>query len=99
MCGDDRGRIRFQSGKSIGNCPTLLVETLPIPEAIIEAIRANLSKVIIESDSQVAIRAIIGDIKLPSDVSNIVVDICLLLTVVMNLKFLHYNRKLIRMPT
>lgn len=39
------------------------------------AIKAKLSQVIIESDSYVAIRAIIGDIKAPSNISNIIADI------------------------
>lgn len=53
MYKDDRGRIQFQSEKSIYNYPTLVSATLTICEAVMEAIKAKLSNVIIERDYQV----------------------------------------------
>lgn len=43
-----------------------------------EFIQTNFSSVIIESDSHIVIRAIIGDIKAPSIIFNIVADIWVL---------------------
>lgn len=74
---NDHGRIRFQSGKFIDDCPTLMTETLAIRETIMESIRAKFSNLMIDSDFQVAIRAILGDIKAPSITFNIVEDICI----------------------
>lgn len=48
----------------------------------------RLSNIIIESGCQVATRAILGDIKAPSVITNIVEDIYILASAVGNLKFL-----------
>lgn len=77
MYKDNQERICYQASKFIGGYPTLLAEVLVIREAVIETVKPELSNVIIESDSHVTIRAILGKIKAPSSISNMVADICI----------------------
>lgn len=56
FCRDDHGRVRFQPGNYIGNCMTLLAETLAIREAIMKVIKDKLYEVIIKRYSKVTIR-------------------------------------------
>lgn len=94
MCRDDQGRIKFQSGKFVSDCATLLAETITIREVVKESIQAKLSNVIIESDFQVAIRATIDDIKPQSVIWNIVADICILASAIRYIVFFVVIEKL-----
>lgn len=46
------GRNQYSSGKSIGDYPILVAETIAIREAALVIIQKRLTNVIIESDSQ-----------------------------------------------
>lgn len=61
---------------------------MAIQEAVLTAIQKCLCNVIIESDSQLEIRAIIGDVKALSQISNIIKDIRIVTKAVRNLKFI-----------
>lgn len=54
------------------------------------SIKENMSNVITESDSQIAIRAITGAIKVPSIISNILGDIGVLVFAIRYIKFIYY---------
>lgn len=64
---------------------------LAIRKAIMISIEEDLSNVIIECDSQLAIRTITSAIKVSSVISNIVANIGVLVSVIRNIKFLDNN--------
>lgn len=68
ICGDNIGRVRYIIEKAIGDYPILLVETMAFREAILTTIRKRLSDVVVKSDSQIATRAIMRDIKVSSQI-------------------------------
>lgn len=64
---------KYSYRKIIGDRPILLAEALASHEAIRTSILAKVSKVIIQNDSQIALRAIMGGLKAPSIITNTVV--------------------------
>lgn len=70
-----------------------MAETLAIRDAVMETVKAKLPNVIIQSDSLVALWAIIGDSKAPSDISNIIADICIIASAVRNIRFMYCNKQ------
>lgn len=58
-----------------------------------EAIKAKLNKVSFESDSKMAIQTIMEKISPPSVISDVVVDIPVLTSVVIDIQFLYCNKK------
>lgn len=50
------------------------------------------TKIILESDSQIAIRAIMGAIKALNTITNIIEDILVLASAIRNIKFVYRNR-------
>lgn len=83
------GVIQYSNSKRIDDCPILLAETPTIYEAIMASIQKKLSHVIIESDSQITIRAILSATKAPCIIVNIVADIVVLASEVRNIKIFH----------
>lgn len=65
----------LQNGKIIGDVPILIVEVLATREALKHAIRKKNPKVIIESDSFIAIQAINGNNASSFLIENLVEDI------------------------
>lgn len=59
-CRDDLRQICHQASKHNGYRSILLVEAMTIREAFIETIKARQNNVILQSDSLVVIRAILG---------------------------------------
>lgn len=68
--------------KNIGDVPVLAIETLAIRHALRQAIPNDddYSKVIIESNSLIAIQAINGKTILPKDICTLIEDIIILAT-------------------
>lgn len=89
---DQFGRICDQKSKQIRYYSTLLVETLAIREAVIETIKARQSNVIIESESQIAIKAILQEIEIPYKICNNIQDIYILASVIPNIKCMYCTR-------
>lgn len=56
VCKDNNGHLLYSNGKSLGDCPILLTETLVIREDIMIAIQEKHLHVIIKSDSQLLFR-------------------------------------------
>lgn len=80
MCRDDTWQTKYSKGKVISDCPIMLAESLAVREAMVISMQEKLSNIIIESDSQIVIHAIMGAIKIPSTISSIVKDIRILLS-------------------
>lgn len=59
VCRDTYDRLLYSKGKSIGDRPILLEYTLAIPEGVTNSIQVKHSLIIIQSDSQVDIKAIL----------------------------------------
>lgn len=81
-----------EEGKDIGDILVLIPKTLAIRNVLMEAINSNFSKVIIESDSIIAIQAIKGESIPPKDISNQVYDIIMLAKKVDKIFFVYYRR-------
>lgn len=92
VCWDKNGALGYSNGKSVGDCPIQLAETLTIREAVIYSIQAKHSQNIIKSDSQIAVRAILGDIKASSCIFNISAYIVKLASIFKNVKFSYCTR-------
>lgn len=70
VCRDKLGRVKHIDVKAIENYPFLVVKVVAILEAVTIIIQKRVYNVIIESDSQLAVRAITGYTKVPSQISN-----------------------------
>lgn len=94
VCRDKTGHVLFTTSKNFGNNDTLVTEVLAIQEhtVTITIIQKQLAKVITESDSLVAIKAINGDINPPSHIGNLVEDIKIQTRVFKNIKFVYCSR-------
>lgn len=86
----DDGRIQYSYAK-IPVTVLLLVETLGIREAVMTS-KGKAFHVIIKSGIQIAISAIMGAIKPPSIIPNIVVDILVLASAIRNINIAYCSR-------
>lgn len=64
VCRDKLGWVQYYKGEAIGDYKILVTETLAIREAVLTIIEKRLSSVVIEGDSEIVIRVIMGDITL-----------------------------------
>lgn len=69
VCKDSSGELLRISRHSIGNCPTLMFETLATREGIWTAIRIKVRNIIVESDFLICIRFINGQTEAPTQVN------------------------------
>lgn len=69
-----------------------MVETLAIQKVMMQAINDRYSKVIIESDSRIAIQIISEKFHPSKDICNLVQDIIVLTKNVINIQFVFYKR-------
>lgn len=90
VCGDSRVFPLQPLGKSIGNCPILVAETLSIREAI-GPIWMSLSN-IVKSDSQVVVLFIMDNIVMLKLNPNLIEDIRSLTREIRNVRFSYYKR-------
>lgn len=65
---------------------------IAVQETVLTAIQKWLSNVIIESNLRILIHAITGDIKAPSQISNIIGNIIILAKAIKNADFMYCNR-------
>lgn len=79
----------LQYSCGIGDYPTFVAETLAIREAVIAIILKQMSNVIIESDSLIAIQTIRWDIKPSTQILNLIEDIIVLIKAVKNVIFVY----------
>lgn len=68
---DNTRRIIRKLAYSTGDCLVLVAETLAIRKAFKIAICLEMSKVIIESDSQIAINSSLGRCQVPKQIKNL----------------------------
>lgn len=76
---DNNAKNIMATNKSFGDCHILMEECEAVPEAILIAIKKNIPKACIHSDSQVVVNAINAKIGIPKDIINLVKNIRYLL--------------------
>lgn len=86
------GCILFTIGKRLEDHHILEAEILAIREAIVAIIQKQLSDVIIESGSLIAVQAIRREINSPSNIRILVEDVNILTKVIKNIKFVYRSR-------
>lgn len=82
MSTDSTGQVLFAAGKKVGDNHILVGKILAIREAIMTIIRKQVRKVIIRSNSLVAIKVITGENNPHSHITNLVENIEILTRIV-----------------
>lgn len=72
--------------------PISVTETMTSSETVLDTIQKRLSDVITEGDSQIDIQVTMGDIKVSSQITDIVKDIRVIDKAVRNMKYVYCNR-------
>lgn len=78
ICRNNIDTVLHYTGKLIGDVHVFVAETVPMREALKAAMQAKVDNLIIESDSQLLINVVLGKIKVPGKIANLLNSILIL---------------------